>query len=227
MTLRLMRKDLLLSWTQVPWIAGAIALMFVLQAFNGDQPTPSMLFGSFMAGFVPVIISVREDRFRSNALSCSLPVTRRQIVLARYLVGPALFPVWVLCSVLLAWPLSHEGFPVAMLRLDALATGFAILVLTVAFVTPLFFRFGWAGFLYGLVGLQALGIIVLLAGPRLGLRGGLLAIEDALRSIGPGLRALRALAGDAVYFPAAFVALAVAFGLSCAASCALFRRRDL
>jgi hypothetical protein len=227
MILRLMRKDLMLSWTMPLWMAGALALNVVIQTFEETLPVSTLGFGSFIAGFLPVMISGREDRFRTNALACSLPASRWQIVLARYLVGPALYPLWVVFWTLLAWPFSGGRFPVEMLRADTLAAGFAVLVLTTAVLTPLIIRFGFNGFLYSLIGLQVVGLFVLLAGPRFGLRGGILAIEDAVKGIGPGLRALRASMGDAAFFPAASAAVVAAFGLSCLASCAMFRRRDL
>jgi hypothetical protein len=114
-----------------------------------------------------------------------------------------------------------------MLRPATLATGLAILVLTVAILTPLLLRFGFMGFLAGLLGLQVIGLVVLLVGPRLGLRSGILAIEDAVGSIGPAIRALRARWGDAAFYPLAAAAVAAVFGVSCAGSCAMFTRRDL
>jgi hypothetical protein len=114
-----------------------------------------------------------------------------------------------------------------MLRPDALATGFAVLVLIIAALTPLMLRFGFMGFLFALIGLQVLGLLVLVAAPRLGLRSGILAIEDAAKSVGLGLRMLRASMGSAAYYPAAFATVAAIFGLSCLLSCAMFRHRDL
>jgi hypothetical protein len=227
MILKLMRKDLFLSWTLPLWIAGSIALNIVVQVFEKARPASTLGFGSFIAGFLPVMITGREDRFRTNALGCSLPASRWQIVLARYLVGPALYPVWVAFCALLAWLFGGGRFPVGMLQGDALAAGFAVLVLTTAVLTPLVIRFGFIGFLYGLIGLQVLSLFVLLAGPRFGLRSGILAIEDAVKRIGPGLRELRASMGDAACYPSAFAVVAAAFGLSCLGSYAMFRRRDL
>ena len=226
MILKLIRKDFVLSWTMPLWMAGSLALNVVIQASEQTLPSFSLVFGSVIAGFLPVMISGREDQYRTNAFTCSLPVRRSQIVLARYLVGVALYPAWVVCCVLLAWLFSGRSFPVEMLRPQLLATGAAVLVLTIAALSPLMFRFGFMGFLFGLIGLQVLGLLVLVAAPRLGLRSGILAIEDAVKSVGPGLRTLRASVGSAAYYPAAFATVAAIFGLSCLLSCALYRRRD-
>lgn len=224
--MKLIRKDLLLSWMLPLWMAGSLALNVVLQAFERTLPTFSLYFGSLIAGFLPVMVTGREDRFRTNAFACSMPVRRGEIVLARYLLGPVFYPVWVLCCVLLAWLFSGRSFPVEMLRFEPLATGLAVLVLTIAAMTPLMVRFGFMGFLVGLISLQVLGLSVLAAGPRLGLRSGILAIEDAVKAVGASLRALRAAMGDAGYYAAASAAVAAIFGLSCLLSCALYRRRD-
>lgn len=226
MILKLLRKDLLLSWTMPLWMAGSLALNVVIQAFERTLPTFSLYFGSLIAGLLPVMVTGREDRYRTNAFSCGLPARRGEIVIARYLLGPLFYPVWVVCCVLLAWLFSGRSFPVEMLRPEALATGLAVLVLTIAVMTPLMIRFGFLGFLVGLILLQVMGLLVLAAGPRLGLRNGILAIEDGVKAVGSGLRALRVTIGDAAYFTAAAAAVAAIFGLSCLASCALYRRRD-
>lgn len=226
MILKLIRKDFVLSWTMPLWMAGSLALNVILQHSERTLPIFSLVFGSFIAGLLPVMISGREDRFHANAFTCSLPVRRSQVVLARYLVGVALYPAWVACCVLLAWPFSGGSFPVEMLQPPTLATGFAVLVLTIATFTPLMLRFGFIGFLFALIGLQVLGLFVLVAAPRLGLRNGILAIEDAVKAIGPGLRILRAAMGRAAYYAAAFATVAAIFGLSFLLSCALYRRRD-
>ncbi len=226
MILKLIRKDFVLSWTMPLWMAGSLALNVIIQYSEQTLPIFSLVFGSLIAGFLPVMISGREDRYRTNAFTCSLPVRRSQIVLARYLVGVALYPAWVVCCVLLAWPFSGRSFPVEMLQPQTLATGFAVLVLTIAALTPLMLRFGFMGFLFALIGLQVLGLLVLVAAPRLGLRNGILAIEDAVKAIGPGLRMLRASMGSAAYYSAAFATVAAIFSLSCLLSCALYRRRD-
>jgi hypothetical protein len=88
-------------------------------------------------------------------------------------------------------------------------------------------RFGYKGFLYGLIWLQVLGMLVLVVGSRVGLAGGISAFEDAIGRIGPGVRDLRARVGDAAFYPAAGMAVAAALGLSCLVSCVQYQRRDL
>lgn len=225
--LRLIRKDLLLSWTLPLWMAGSLVLNVAIQAFEEARPSFGLVFGSAIAGFLPVMISGREDRFRTNGFAGALPASRRQLVVARYLVGPVFYPAWVLLSVAVAWALGGGGFPADMLRPSTLAAGLAVLALTVTVMTPPMLRFGFVGFLVGLVGLQVIGLVVLVAGPRLGLRPGILAIEDAIGSVGPAIRRLRAAWGGAAFYPLAAAAVATVFALSCAGSCAMFARRDL
>ncbi len=224
---KLMRKDLLLSWTMPLWVAGSIAANFLIWTIDGGRSGSILSFGSFVAAFLPIMISGREDRMRTNAFSCALPVSRRQIVAARYLLCLVMAPVWMLFCVLLIWAGSGFRLPPEMLEPAAYAVALAVQVLAVSILLPLMMRFGFIGFLYGLIAVQVLGLLVLVIGPRVGLRSGILAIEDAVRSIGPGLRALRARLGDAPWLAAVLGTVGTVVALSYAVSRALFGSRDL
>jgi hypothetical protein len=227
MILKLMRKDLLLNWGLLIAICGSIAANTLIWAIEGEQAGFVLAFGSTIAGFLPIMICGRDDRYRTNAFQCALPVSRRQIVLARYLLCPVLFPAWMLCLVLLLWAFSGFRLPAELLRPDAYVTALAVQALAVAVIAPLMLRFGYKGFLFGLIGLQVLGLLVLVVGSRVGLAGGIRAFESSIGGIGPGVRDLHARMGDAAFFPAAFAAVAAALGLSCLVSCVLYQRRDM
>ena len=227
MILKLMRKDLLLSWGLLIAIFGGIAANALIWAIEGGRAGFILAFGSAIAGFLPIMICGRDDRFRTNAFACALPVSRREIVLARYLLCPVLFPAWTLCLVILLWTFSGFRLPAELLRPDAYVTALAVQALAVAVFVPLMLRFGFKGFLYGLIGLQVLGMLVLVVGSRVGLAGGISAFEGAIGRIGPGVRDLRARVGDAAFFPAAFAAIAAMLGLSYLVSNLLYQRRDL
>ncbi len=227
MIFRLMRKDLLLSRGLLFAILGSIAANSLIWAIEGGRAGFVLSFGSIIAAFLPIMISGRDDRYRTNAFACALPVSRRQIVLARYLLCPILFPAWMLCLVLLLWTFSGFRLPAELLRPDAYVTALGVQALAVAVFAPLMIRFGYKGFVYGLIGLQVVGLLVLVVGSRMGLAGGIRAFEGAIGGIGPGIRDLHARMGDLTFFPAAVAVVAAAMGLSCLLSCALFRRRDL
>lgn len=227
MILRLMRKDLLLSRGLLFAVLGGIAANSLIWAIEGGRAGFVLAFGSVIAAFLPVMISGRDDRYRTNAFACALPVSRRQIVMARYLLCPVLFPAWMLCLVLLLWTFSGFRLPAELLRPDAYITALGVQALAVALFAPLMIRFGYKGFVYGLIGLQVLGLLVLVVGSRIGLAGGIRAFEGAIGSIGPGVRELRDRMGDTAFFPAAFAAVAAALGFSFLASCMLYQRRDL
>ena len=227
MILKLMRKDLLLSRGLLLAILGSIAANSLIWATEGGRAGFVLAFGSTIAAFLPIMISGRDDRYRTDAFACALPVSRRQIVLARYLLCPVLFPAWMLCLVLLLWAFSGFRLPAELLRPDAYVTALAVQTLAVAIFVPLMLRSGYKGFLYGLIGLQVLGLLVLIVGSRVGMAGGISAFEDAIGRIGPGVSDLRARMGDAAFFPAAVAAVAAALGLSYLVSCMLYQRRDM
>jgi ABC-type transport system involved in multi-copper enzyme maturation permease subunit len=227
MILKLVRKDLLLSWTMLLWVAGIVAGNALLYSYEDASPALVAAFGLLVAGFLPLMISGREDRYRTNAFGCSLPVTRRQVVLSRYLAGIAPLPLWYGISLLASWFASGGRLPPEFLRLDTAVTACSTAVLAMALLHPFILVFGFVGFLVALVVLQAIAVLLVVVGPTLGLKGGLLAIEQVLRRIGPALRGLRATFGDPAYFLLALAALGGFLAASIALSIGLLRRKDL
>jgi hypothetical protein len=227
MILNLMRKDLVLYRSMIPWVAVSIAMNVVILAIESDRAASFLGFGAFIAGLLPVMISGGEERSRTNAFACTLPVRRSGIVLGRYLLPFVLFPGWMAFCACLVWVLEGFRIPAGMLRLDVIVYALAVQALTVSIATPLILSLGFIGLVVGLVAVQVLALGVLVVGPRFGLRHGIFAIEDAVRSIGPGLRAMRASLGDPVFYLAGFAALAALMALSCTVSCTLFQRRNL
>jgi hypothetical protein len=230
---RLMRKDLLLNGTMLAWLAGGLVAMVVLTRFAGrsiGEQMSRMSFGlelasgSFYGSLLPLMVAGRADRFRTGGFDASLPVTRRQILAARYLLPLLLLPAWVALIYGTVWALSGWRLPPEALHAETLLLAPTALVVTMGVFFPVVMRLGFAGMLYGLVGLQVVGVVLMVIMRRVpGVRG----VFDAIARIGPSLRMLHTRVGDPWYALLVVAALIGASILSFLAADALYRGKDL
>ncbi len=228
--LTLLRRDLILNryvvgltyplWS-VLWLGGP--------AMNGGDTMPFGLWSggvSLACAFLPVMMLVREDKFKAGALVCSLPVTRDAIVASRYLGGwlVALTGVAVAIAAMLA--LSLLGVnplrpPTPMLP----ATAVTVVGLALAVMLPMAIRFGMVGVFALLIGTQLLGVVVLLAGAMFDARL-VQGINAAVKAIVSGSARLRDALGPAAYSAVLVGTVAVLNYASFRLSSALYRRRE-
>ncbi len=228
--LTLLRRDLILNryvvgltyplWS-VLWLGGP--------AMSGGDTMPFGLWSggvSLACAFLPVMMLVREDKFKAGALVCSLPVTRDAIVASRYLGGwlVALTGVAVAIAAMLA--LSLFGVhplrpPTPMLP----ATVVTVVGLAIAIMLPMAIRFGMVGVFAILIGTQLLGVVVLLASAMFDARV-VQGIEAAVKAIVSGSARLRDTLGPAAYSAVLVTAVAVLNYASFRLSSLLYRKRE-
>jgi hypothetical protein len=124
---------------------------------------------SLMCVFLPVSLITRESKFNAAALTCSLPVTRREIVRARYVlaIGLGLFLVAVGITVGLICPWSHLAVA-KLLAARTLLLALTMIVIEVALLLPLLLRFGWIGIIALLIAMQVVGVVALVLSRLLG-----------------------------------------------------------
>ncbi len=228
--LKLLRRDLILN----RYIVGPAYLLWSAMWLGGPAMSggDTMPFGLWSGGvslacaFLPVMMLVREDKFKAGALVCSLPVTRDAIVASRYLGGwlVALTGVAVAVAAMLA--LSLFGVnplrpPTPMLP----ATVVTVVGLAIALMLPMAIRFGMVGVFALLIAAQLLGVVVLLAGAMFDARI-VTGIEAAVRAIVSGSARLRDALGPAAYSAVLVAAVAVLNYASFRLSSLLYRRRE-
>jgi ABC-type transport system involved in multi-copper enzyme maturation permease subunit len=226
--LKLLRKDLILNGkvigaTYLFW--SVLWLGFPIRDY-GEKLSPAMWAGmvSVACAFLPVMMIGREDKFKAAALACSLPVTRKDIVLSRYaggwLVALVAAAVAVAAMLLLSsWGVVMLAGPVTMVPVVATV----VMGIVLALMMPLALRFGIAGVIGILVALQLLGVVTLLAGAmfgggdfiRVALRGIASVVTRTHEALGP--------TGLAAASVAAVLALNIA---SCRLSILVYRRQD-
>lgn len=83
----LIRKDLLMHITGFPVYVPMFVGVLALQAWRGFSLSLFIMLACVYGTIGPAVLITLEDRFRSGAFNCSLPVTRSQIVRAKYVVS--------------------------------------------------------------------------------------------------------------------------------------------
>jgi hypothetical protein len=201
--LKLLRKDLILNGRVIGWTYAFWSVLWLGGPATGTSG--HLTFGTWSGwvsvpcALLPVIMLVREDKFRAGALACSLPVKRETIVASKYVGG---------------WMVALSAVAIAMLTMAALslfgarpllpptpmlpATVVTVVGIALALMMPVAIRFGAAGVIGLLVGLQLLGVIVLLASALFGVPA-ILGIESAVRGIAHGGAWLRAAIGPVAF----------------------------
>jgi ABC-type transport system involved in multi-copper enzyme maturation permease subunit len=168
----LIRKDLIFD-RRVMAANFAFYLLFLpgyASLFEWVPPTAYAGFAAIVCSLFPLTLVAREDKFKTAALTCSLPVTRDAVVASRYFGGwlVALAAVAVMGAVgyLLPWTgfAQRGGYSAA-----AFLIAFCLIGLLIAGLFPFTLRFGIAGLIGFLVTTQLLGIVVFLSAVMVGL----------------------------------------------------------
>jgi len=228
--LKLLRMDLILNWrvlafTYILW--SALWLGGPVVTSSGDMPYG--LWTGMVAvacAFLPVMMLGREDKFRAGALVCSLPVSRDAIVASRYVGGWLVSLVAALLSVLAMGALSLAGVSPLVSPSPALPVVSVVVTgLVVAVIMPLPIRFGITGVIGFLVGLQLLGVVVLMSSALFEVRA-VQAIEAAVRSAIRAGRSVHATMGTVGFSLLLILVVAALNVVSCRLSAWIYRRRD-
>jgi len=222
----LIRKDVVLG-RRTLIVNGSIALVAPFILLMPDEPPPLVLYvlyAGLLCTMLPVSLIAKEEKFSATAFTCSLPVTRRDIVTSRYLGGWFIAGGWM--AVVLAL-----GFTAPAIRDlwrdgagGALLTGFTMLGLAIAIVVPFTIRFGMNGLLIGLVGLQVLGMALFLAALA---TGGLDGIERAVETVVDAVASYHEGVGAAGFTLTVVFGVALLNWVSWRASVHIFGTRDL
>ena len=229
----MLRRLLLRDWilhrhALVPVLAiyTAFQTYFVLQV---NSPRAWVVFTAIYISFLTITPFTRDDKYRAVAWSCTLPVSRAELVRARY-VG-----VWFVLAAgfLIAYSLAGlvPGSKLAGAFLadpETLLLGGAVASIVLVFVLPFTIRFGILGVVIGLAGLQLLAAAAFVTAK---LTGGLNRIEGGVagvfRPLVDGIVAVRESLEPAGFFLAALTVLVLLNWAGYRLALALFRRREL
>jgi hypothetical protein len=200
---RLMLKDLRLHKKYIVGYGIAFVIYMAIFHSRANNPGTVSIFGAFLYAIIPLLIFTREDKFKAAAFNLSLPVTRKEFLQARYLLG------WLMMLVLyvgtslmtIAIPGTKLGFS-AVFQVKGILLVVFFMAVVFGLLMPLVVAFGWTGMIAFLVFIQVLGIVIILLANLFRP-----AIKTVIGGIGAFLGSVQAGLGPAGSVAALFVAL--------------------
>jgi ABC-type transport system involved in multi-copper enzyme maturation permease subunit len=218
--LKILRLEYLYTRRQIVIVLAIYSAYFAYMAGRIESPRVFIVMLSLMIGLsMPFAILAREDKFKTAAFVCSLPVRRSTVVLGKYVSAWAAIAVGFGYALLLTSVLPFSKVRVAeILTVKTILISIFLMSLIFAVILPFTIRFGLVGIIVLLVGSQFVLILALILTRMLGARNPMRAF---FRAVEGGLRALLSHGATLV---AAIIALNV---LSLVVSRVLYARRDL
>jgi ABC-type transport system involved in multi-copper enzyme maturation permease subunit len=227
---KLIEKDLILG-QRILALTGGIFTLYFAAALTLRSITAGgyAALTGIMCAFLAVTLIARDDKLKANSLTCSLPVTRRSVVLARYVEGITLgllgIVVAVVVGLITPWSVLD---PRELLTGRTVMVGVTVVTITIALVLPFLLRFGIWGLFGLLIGAQLLGVFVTLLGMALErtnpLRHGIYAVVQTVETSVASFYASLSTLGFAAMSMGLLVALlALSYGVALVA----FAHRDL
>jgi hypothetical protein len=218
-----LRKDLLLNarhlWGILPW--------FLWVAYAMSEPDAGRITAvgaAFIGALLAATIAAREDKLRTTATLASLPVSRRTLVEARYLVayivGAATYLVVVVMAAAMPWSVQRAA---ELVEARTLLLTLTLASMAIALLMPVVIRYGLLGVLVFLGAFQVLGIGVMVAFEFFGWRSGV----GVFSAVERGIVALYRGLGQPVVILETAAVVALAIWLSFRLSVFFAWRRDL
>jgi hypothetical protein len=223
--LETIRKDLLFCRRDLLINAFIIAVTLgILTSLDDMSVRATAVFAGLMAAVFPVVLVTREDKSNAVALACSLPVTRRTIVRARYVLGVALAALGVLLALFIAALLPTSTLPAsALFSSSPLLLALSLALLLMSLMLPLTLRLGAVGLIVLLVVLQVIGVVLLTVVQLTGSNADLLLIGMLAEGVGAVREALGGVGFQLLIWLGLGGFLLASYGLAIH----LFERREL
>ncbi len=227
--LKIMRQDLIFNRNNLLLILAIMTGFFIYFSYRGEDLSPRAYFllaAFYVGASTGVTLVAREDKHKTAALTCSLPVRRSAIVAARFVL------TWAIMLLTLAYvsaltallPFSRVDLASAV-NVKFILVGLLILSVAFSLMLPFTIRFGVTGVILFLVACQVLGILVLLITKFLST--GRAGMTSPLSSAVRGLKFLLSPESGAVHMLLTAAAVLALNAASFFASRALYARRDL
>lgn len=220
---RLTRRDLLIN-------AG---IFLAFQVYFASRASSSRFFvvgASIIAALISATVMTKEDKVKGGAWTCSLPVSRKELVKGRILGGWLLMAAFMVMASLVG--LAVPGGTVKageLFRPETLFLVLAIFTVVSVLLYPFLVRFGFMGILIFLISVQILGTLALLAAilrtrsPEAGTRGGIRAAVETLKG---SFSSVRDTLPDWAFFGLLLALLALLNWGGFKLTVALFRRKE-
>ena len=221
----LIRKDLILN-KKFLLVFGFLYVVYM--GYLGSRvssPREVVIFSTLLCALLPLIQYTREDKFKTSVLNSSLPVTRRQIVLSRYVLSWAVTLImYALIIAALAVIPGGKVSTAALLNFNTILFALAFMTFYLGLLLPPLLRFGMVGMFAFLIGIQVLAIPILVLERHKVVHFGL---RDLVSSIKSALFSLQAHLGQSGYLALIIVLLILLNTASFFSAVFLFKRKDL
>jgi ABC-type transport system involved in multi-copper enzyme maturation permease subunit len=225
--LKVLRLEYLFSRRQVLIVLAVFSAYFAYMAGRIDSPRLFIVMTSVMVGLsMPFTILGREDKFKTAALVCSLPVRRSTVVLGKYAASWIAIGLGLGYALLLTAVLPFSKIAAAeVLSPKTLLVSLFLISLIFAVILPFTLRFGLVGVIALLVGTQLLGVVALFVAQLVRVPNNPLRI--AFRAVERGLKSLLYHEPTAGFLLALLAAVLAINALSILVGWLLYSRRDL
>lgn len=218
----LIQKDLLLHKKFILWMAPLYPLYLGFFGSRINSTTLLSIFSGFLYSIVPLTIFSREDKFKTDTFNLSLPVTRREIVGARYILSWGLILLMFAAGSLVAIVMPGSKLAAAVVfspRMILLSLAFMSLIFGI--LMPFFVRLGMAGLMVFVVVMQVLGILLMILRKAIPIE----TVKALFLLIPKAISALQSSFGPFLSFLAILAVLGLFSYASFAVSLAFFRRK--
>lgn len=225
--LKILRLEFLFSRRQVLIVLLIFSGYFAYMAGRIDSPRLFIVMTSLMVGLsMPFVILGREDKFKTAALVCSLPVRRSTVVLGKFATTWIAIGLGLVYALALSAVLPFSKVAVAeVLNLKTILVSVFLISLVFAVILPFTLRFGLTGIIILLVSTQLLGIVAMVMAMLVRVPNNPLRIF--LRALKKGLQTLFYHEATAGFLLALLAAVLAINALSMLVGWALYARRDL
>jgi hypothetical protein len=225
----LLMREWILSRRNLLAIVGIFLAFQAYFVCRVSSPRLYLIFAAVYASMLTLTLFLREDRFGATAWSCTLPVRRRDLVLARSLGAWIIVTGSLALALLLAGIMPGSAVPVAAVFNPAtLFLAAAAVTIVLALMLPFAIRFGFLGVMIFLVGIQVVGVAVLLIAVNTldSARASKGVLAGGMEALTEDLAVVRDFLSPPVFYLAVTAALIVVNWLGFRLAVALFRRRE-
>ncbi len=185
-----------------------------------DRPGTFVFFGSFMFAIGALMLFTREDRFRSVGFGLSLPATRREVLVSRYVLSWAMMVLFYILSAAVIMVVPGSRLGAAGFRPGTALAALGLVTLYFGGLMPLTVRFGPVGVMIFIVTLQIFGIAAM---SLRFLTGGIQAFATAVKT---GLNTAQVALGPTGFTVALIAAIVLLNLASFRLSLRFFERKD-
>jgi len=213
----------------VPMFLVLALLQIVGIQFAVDAPVLPLFIGCFWACVLTMVPFAREHQFRTIAWSCTLPVTRADLVKARYVASWTLVAATLLivftATVLVP---GSVDFLAPTIDLDAPLAAAAVLTVFIALMFPPVARYGPKGAAFLLIALNVLSPLVFVLSKVTGTQDEVEGVVlGAAANLAAQVGGVKAATPAPVFYLVVIAGLFFVNWLSYRVAVALFRNREL